>query len=178
MANEKLARRYATAVFSLATERTAVERIGRDLHAVLGAFEGDADALRFFVSPVVDRGEKARRLAIAFAQLDEVALHTVLLLVRKRREALLGPLVRAFDELEQQARGAAPLTVTSARPLPAAELDALVARIAALDRTRYDVTTVIDPKVIGGIRITMGDKRIDGTVAGRLDELARLLSTN
>ena len=45
-------------------------------------------------------------------------------------------------------------------------------------RPRFDVTQNVDPELIGGVRITMGDKRIDGTIAGRLDDLARMLSTN
>jgi len=54
----------------------------------------------------------------------------------------------------------------------------LVARLAARYNTTFDVTQTVDPQLIGGVRITMGDKRIDGTVAGRLDDIARMLSTN
>jgi len=80
--------------------------------------------------------------------------------------------------LERQARGAQTLQVTSARPLSKVELDALVARLSATFKTPFDVTESVDPNLIGGVRITMGDKRIDGTIAGRLDDLARMLSTN
>ena len=68
--------------------------------------------------------------------------------------------------------------MTSARPLSKADLDALVAKLTAAFKTPFDVTQNVDPELIGGVRITMGDKRIDGTIAGRLDDLARMLSTN
>jgi F-type H+-transporting ATPase subunit delta len=117
-------------------------------------------------------------IAQAFDKLNEVALHAILLLIRKRRESLAPEIVAQFDVLERQARGAQTLNVTSARPLAKADLDALVAKLTAAFKTPFDVTQNVDPELIGGVRITMGDKRIDGTIAGRLDDLARMLSTN
>jgi len=105
-------------------------------------------------------------------------LHTILLLIRKRRENMVEEIVAQFDILERTARGAQPLQVTSARELAKPELDAIVARLASAFRTKFDVTQSVDPSLIGGVRITMGDKRADGTIAGRLDDIARLLSTN
>jgi F-type H+-transporting ATPase subunit delta len=102
----------------------------------------------------------------------------VLLLVRKRRENLVETIVEQFDVLEREARGAEVLRVTTARPLEKGELDALVARLAAAYRTKFDVIQSVDPGLIGGIRITMGDRLVDGTIAGRLDDIALLLSAN
>jgi F-type H+-transporting ATPase subunit delta len=178
MPNETLARRYATAVFQLAGEHGRVAAVQHDLHTFVAALGADDEVRRFFRSPVVDRKEKEAIVATAFSKLDAIALHTVLLLVRKRREAMVEEIVAQFDRLEQAARGAQPLRVTSARQLSKPELDAIVARLAQAYGTRFDVTQAVDPGLIGGVRITMGDKRADGTVAGRLDDIARLLSTN
>jgi F-type H+-transporting ATPase subunit delta len=178
MPNEALARRYATAIFQLATEAGEIAGVGRDLHAFVDTLAADADVRRFFNSPVIDRAEKSAVIGQAFAALHEVTLHAILLLIRKRREALAPEIVAQFDILERQARGAQTLNVTSARPLSKADLDALVAKLAATYKTPFDVTQSVDPDLIGGVRITMGDKLIDGTIAGRLDDLARMLSTN
>lgn len=178
MPNEKLARRYATAIFQLAAEAGAVPAVGHDLHTFVAALEADAAVDRFFRSPVIDRGEKAAVIGDAFSKLHAIALHAVLLLIRKRRESLAPEIVAQFDVLERQARGAQTLHVVTARPLSKTELDALVAKLATGYKTPFDVTQSVDPDLIGGVRITMGDKRIDGTIAGRLDDLARMLSTN
>ena len=178
MPNETLARRYATAIFQLATEANAVPAVGGDLHAFIAALSADADVNRFFRSPVVDRTEKSNVISDAFGKLHDVALHAILLLIQKRRESLAPEIVAQFDILERQARGSQTLNVTSARPLAQADLDALVAKLTATFKTPFDVTQNVDPDLIGGVRITMGDKRIDGTIAGRLDDLARMLSTN
>ncbi len=176
MPNETLARRYATAVFQLAQEAERISAVQHDLHTFVQALDADATVRRFYRSPVVDRREKESIVADAFGKLDPIALHTVLLLIRKRRESLVEEIVRQFDDLERGARGAQALRITSARPLPKDELDAIVRRLTNAYGTSFDVTPVVDPHLIGGIRITMGDTAADGSVAGRLDDIARLLS--
>ncbi len=178
MPDETLARRYATAVFQLAQESGKVAGVQRDLHTFVAALDADAQVRRFFRSPVVDRREKETVISDAFSRLDPIALHTVLLLIRKRRESLVEVIVSQYDELEREARGAQPLRIASARQLSQTELDEIVERLSRTYKTKFDVTQSVDPNLIGGVRIMMGDKAVDGTVAGRLDDIARLLSTN
>ena len=180
MANEKLARRYATAVFSLARERDVVDRIGEDLATIASVLDSNVLTKEFFLAPIVDGQEKERALLAAFeGRVHEIALHTLLVLVRKRREALLSALVVEYRKLQLLARGVEPLTVTSARELPRDELRAIVERLERLYEKKFEVTQVVDPNLIGGVRILMGDRRVDGTVAGRLEALARtLFATN
>jgi len=176
MANETLARRYAAAVFSLASEQQVVERVGTDLATIETAIGTNAATQEFFVSPVIARVDKERLLLATFqGRVHDIALHTLLLLVRKRREALLRELVVQYRRLEQQSRGAEPLIVTTAHALPAAELQAMVKRLEAVYRKTFDVTVKHDASLIGGVRITMGDRRIDGSVAGRLEAFSREL---
>jgi F-type H+-transporting ATPase subunit delta len=176
MANETLARRYATAVFALASEAGAVPRVGDDLANILRAIDEDALTKGFFVAPIIDRKEKERVLLATFeGKVHDVALHTLLLLVRKRRESLLSALVGEYRKLELHARGEEPLTVTTAKELPHDELRTLVDRLERVYNKKFDVTVRIDPSLIGGVRIMMGDRLVDGTVAGRLEELSRTL---
>lgn len=177
MVNQRLARRYAVAVASLASEPKAVERIGSDLQRIASAIGESGPIHDFFVAPVIERGEKERVLCDAFEnRVDPVALHTVLLLVRKRREALLGAIVAQYLALARSARGVETLTLQSARALDRAEYSRLIARLESLYGKKFDVTEVVEPDLIGGIRMTMGDRRIDATISGRLAALARDLA--
>jgi len=178
MANETVSRRYAVAIFELAKESNVIPQVKHDLHTVTATLAADESVRGFFRSPVIDRKEKAQIMETAFSKLNEIALHAVLLLVRKRRENLLEEIVAQYDILEQRSRQAAPLKIESARELGATELAELVSRLSNLYKTTFDVTQTVDPTLIGGVRITMGDKRVDGSVSGRLDDLARMLSTN
>ena len=176
MVNEKLARRYATAVYSLAHETGAVDAVGNDLAAIGSALGADLLAKEFFVAPIVERRTKERVLTAAFgSRVNEIALHTVLLLVRKHRETLLNAIVSEYRKLQRAARGEDGLTITSARTLPAEELRALVERLERIYGKKFEVSQVVDPRTIGGVRVLVGDRRIDGTVAGRLESLSRTL---
>jgi F-type H+-transporting ATPase subunit delta len=176
MANQKLARRYATAIFQLATEAQAVEQVGRELRILSDAIDDNESVLNFFLSPVVDRKEKERTLAAAFdGKAHPVSLHTMLLLVRKRREALLREIVAEYAALEMAARGVNALTITSAKPLDSGELRDIVSQLEKIYGKTFEVTQVVQPGLIGGLRILMGDRRVDGSVEGRFQELARTL---
>ncbi|HTX60387.1 MAG TPA: ATP synthase F1 subunit delta [Verrucomicrobiae bacterium] len=176
MLSEKLARRYATAVFSAAGDAGAVDDVGAGLATISSAIAADVRSREFFLSPVIDRGDKERLLLAAFAgKVHDVALHTLLLLVRKRREPLLDVLLAEYRKLSSAARGAEPLTVTSARELSAEQERELVARLERIYGKSFTVTQVVDPRAIGGIRIAMGDRVIDGTISGQLDALSRTL---
>lgn len=176
MANETLARRYATAVFSLAQDNGAAEVVGNDLSRIVRTIGDDAVTAEFFVSPVVQRTDKEKAFLAAFqGKVSEVALHTLLLLVRKRREAILSDLLAEYRKLELASRGLEPLTVVSAQPLPEMELRGVVERLEKIYSKKFDVTVKQDASLIGGVRIIMGDRRIDGSVAGRLEELTRTL---
>jgi len=176
MVNETLARRYAGAVFTLAQQQGDAEAVGRDLRTLRDALYEDETTRRFFLSPVVDRHEKERLLAASFAgKTSDIALHTVLLLVRKRREALLPEIVRQYDRFEMRARGDEPLTVTSAKELSREQFSRLVSRLERIYGTRFEAQLRVDPELIGGLRIMMGDRRIDGSIERRLAELSRTL---
>jgi len=176
MQNETLARRYATAIFAIAKAGGTIDAVGRDLGQIAAAIYATDDVSRFYLSPVIERKKKAAVFEDAFSSsADVTALHSLLLLVRKRREALLEPIVREYAKLARDAAGKEPLEIVSARGLDAAELGAIVARLATSYGKSFEVTQRTDASLLGGVRITMGDRRIDGSLAGRLDELSREL---
>ncbi len=177
MVNRTLARRYASAVYTLAMEADAVERIGEQLTSMSNAIDADPATQQFFLAPVINRYEKERVLSKAFeGHVDPVALHTLLLLVRKRRESLLRTMLEEYHTLAMHGEGIEQLTIISARPLSAQELGHVKERVEGMYGRRFVPELVVNPDLIGGLRIVMGDRRIDGTIAGRLEQLARSLA--
>ena len=108
---------------------------------------------------------------------ETLALHTLLLLVRKRRERILPELLRQYADLERASRGEDSLIIASAHKLPRKELDDLVAALSKKYGKKFDVEERVDPSLLGGVRVRMGDVSIDDTVAGKLNELMRTLQT-
>ena len=176
MANETLARRYATAVFALASDAGSVDRVGSELQVILRTIHSDPVILQYFTSPIVNRVDKEQALLESLrGKIGDVPLHTVLLLVRKRRESLLEELVTEYDKLARAARGVEPLVVTTARELTDGDVRALVDQLERTYGKKFEASVTVEPSLIGGVRIVMGDRMIDGSVSGRLEELTRSL---
>lgn len=176
MAHEKLAKRYAAAVFSLALEFEAVEVVGSTLRSVENLFAANPDFQKFLLSPTIDRETKKTILNNALQnKIHHVSLHTLFLLVQKRRMALLGEIVTAYEHLIRTSQGRESLKVTSARPLGQHELERLIEKLGTAYGRAFEVHERVDPRQIGGVSIEMADRRIDGSVAGRIDALAASL---
>lgn len=184
MQNETLARRYATAIFTLAKNANAIDAVGADLDRIRASIYDNDDVRRFYLSPVFQRTKKIDALLAALSdasgkpRVSDIALHSLLLLVRKRRESLLPTICSEYAKLALAASGKDKLEIVSARDLAPADVAAIVARLQTSYGKTFSVTQRTDPSLLGGMRITMGDLRIDGSLSGRFDELARELSTN
>jgi F-type H+-transporting ATPase subunit delta len=176
VANETLARRYATAVFSLASDAGSVDRVGSELQTILDTIHSDPAILQYFTSPVVNRTEKEQTLLQSLSgKVDDIPLHALLLLVRKRRETLLEELVTEYRKIARSARGVEPLVVMTARELSDGDVRSLVDRLERTYGKKFEASVTVDASLIGGVRIAMGDRVIDGSVSGRLEELTRTL---
>jgi F-type H+-transporting ATPase subunit delta len=92
-------------------------------------------------------------------------------LVARRRVSLLPAIVGEYGRLLDRQRGVAAAIVTSASPLSADETAAISARIEALIGTTVSLRTTVDPDLIGGVTVRIGDRLIDASVRGRLERL-------
>lgn len=179
MSPQTIARRYAVALFELAKEAGTLDQTAAELQAIRQGIDTDAAVRRFFRSPVVDRRGKNALLRGTFAEkVGPLALNVLSLLIRKRREALLGHVVTEYQQLLLNEKQREPLKISSARPIAPDELDAMVARLSDVYGKQFEVSTSVDPSLLGGVQIKLGDRYIDGSVSGRLDELARELFAN
>ncbi len=144
------------------------------LHAVRVAL--DAESIASVVSgllagrPSLGANADVIRGAIARSVGDQLA-NLVALLVDRRRVSLLPAIASEYERLLDRQRGIAAALVTSAAPLTADETAAIHARIEAMTGTTVALRTVIDPALIGGVTVRIGDRLIDASVRGRLERL-------
>lgn len=170
-------RRYAQALLELATTAGAVERVQRDLNALAAKIQADETLALKLESPRVTRAQKRELLANALgAGQRDLVRSTVLLLVDKGRASLVPELASVFDEAAREAAGQAKAQVTSATPLEPALRDKLVERLSAASGLKITLEERVDAELLGGLRVVIGSRMIDGSVKRRLEELrARLL---
>jgi F-type H+-transporting ATPase subunit delta len=171
------ARVYAKALFDIGVQEQSVGETYDDLHAVHDALNGlDAELQAFFNLPQLRREDKRRIINEAFSgKVNRAVLGLLHILVQKRREPLFDNIVEEFDRYRDQHEGRVQATVTTARKLDADLAEAL--RRALEERTKKTVVLNerIDPEVLGGIRVSLGDRVLDGTVRRGLMDMRRIL---
>ncbi|MFD4420370.1 F0F1 ATP synthase subunit delta [Agromyces sp. NPDC058484] len=163
--------------------RVAAEsaREGGQIDAELFAFEqavaSDAElelALGSKLSPLESKLALVDRLLAGKAAPQTVAI--VRHLVQQPRGRRIGELLRHAASVVADQRGFDIATVTTAVPLTAAQLDRLAQGLAVQAGRRVRFDTIVDPSVLGGVRVQIGDDVIDGSVASRLSSLRQKLA--
>lgn len=172
--SQSVARVYAKALFDIGTEDGSLGRIYDDLRGIQAVAESSPEEQRFFNSPKLQRADKKRIFDAVFAEhVCRPVLGLLHILVDKRREPVFDNIVAEFAKYRDEHEGRIHAKVTTARPMPEEEKVRLVAALAKRTGKEVDLHEKINPAVIGGIRVNLGDYVMDGTVRRRLEELRR-----
>ena len=165
------ARRYAEAAFQLATRDGTFDAWASEL-AVAAQLIGDPRAARIVGNPSVPRADREATLDRLLAKrVSPLVLNLVRLLDQRGRLTLLPAIAAEFTRLLDAMRGVVAATVTSAAPLEKAEVAAIGARLESMTGQTVKLATAVDPSLIGGLTVQVGDRMIDASVRGRLERL-------
>jgi F-type H+-transporting ATPase subunit delta len=169
------ARRYAEAAFEVAVRDGTVEAWRRELDAAASIVADDRVA-RLLGNPAV---ALETRLDIADSTLGKVVSKPVLnmigLMLRRSRIEQLPRVAAEFRRLDNARQGIVLATATSAAPLSPDEVRAVTARMEQLTGGRVELSLDVDPALLGGLVVRVGDRLIDGSVRGRLERLRNQL---
>ena len=169
------ARRYAEAAFQIATRDGLIAQWQDRLDALAGLL-ADERVDRLAGNPALPQEERERVLREALGwPADDPTFNLVRLLVRRGRTRLGPGIAREFRRLVQRSSGIVAATVTSATALSPAEEGAIRERLEAMTGQRVDLAVELDPSLIGGVAVRIGDRMIDASVRGRLQRLRERL---
>lgn len=167
-----LARPYAEAVFRLAQGEGDLAGWSERL-AALSAIAADPQMVRLIADPAVDATQAAGLIIeVGGADLGERATNFVQVLAENDRLALLPEIAARFETLRAEAEGTLEATITSAQPLTPPQVDELVGALKAKFQRAVTARVAVDPDLIGGAVIAIGDQVMDGSVKGRLERMA------
>jgi F-type H+-transporting ATPase subunit delta len=167
-----IARPYAAAVFRLAKEKNALSRWS-DMLSFLAALARDPQVQTLIDDPKLAAAD-LERLFLDFGanKLDEQAVNLVKVLVEYGRLAILPEISAAFEQLKTDDEGTLEAEITAAAQPSDVQVNTVVQQLQIRFGKKINARVQLDPALIGGLKIVIGDTVIDASVRGQLQELA------
>jgi F-type H+-transporting ATPase subunit delta len=169
------AKRYARAVFELATEEGKVDEWTRRLTTVRDLLS-DPSVAAVLTNPTIPLDRRMELVSSAPHELDPEATNLARLLIESNRVQQIGGVAEEFEVLADAAAGRVRATVTTAVDLDRAERDKVGDQLSRRLGKEVRMTVVVDKSILGGLKLQYGDHLIDASVATKLQQLRRRLA--
>ena len=172
-----LSGRYATALFSLALEGKAIDRVGASLAGLGAALSVSEDFRSLTTNPRVSRNAAMNCVAALAKAMKVDALTAKFLgvLAQNRRLGELGSVIASYAALAASHRGETTAEVTSAHPLTSPQVTALKAQLKSKVGRDVAVDVRVNPEILGGLVVKIGSQMIDSSIRTRLNTLAQAM---
>ena len=168
--------KYSQAMFDIANEQQKIEQYGNELKTIRDTLQMNPDLRSFLLHPLVpDRSKKDTIRQIFAGDVSPIVLQFMYVMVDRRREAVLTAAIDGFIELSRAAQNIEVARIHVIKPLSAKEEAELVAGLEKMTGKKIDPLYYVDPSIIGGIVIRIGDRLIDGSLLRQLQDMEHAL---
>ena len=170
---EEIAEVYARALFDVAMEQDALDEIHDELVQFVEELDKNRDLQVFFFSPYFSSQEKKDGIGKMISGANENFVRFLELLAERHRMPAVFRIRRDFDDLYAEERKLLPVTITSAIELDKGLVKDIRKKIEEQTDRKVDLTTKVDPDVLGGLVLRVGNKVMDGSIRFRLERLRK-----
>ncbi len=174
MANTTAARRYAKALFALSLEKKAVEAVHSDLEKLAGLMHQSEEWRMLIRYPFGSSETRAKLMdQLLKGRVHDVTFQFMGFLGAKRRMSILPEIQSEWTKLYDHNKGNVRATVISAKPLTGDQLASLTDRLIKRCGKNVILTAQVEPSIIGGVRVHIGDQVLDYSIETQLQRLQR-----
>ena len=170
---EDVAHVYARALFEVAKERDVLDTIRDQLAQFVDTLKADRQLRTFFFSPYFSTAEKKDGLSRTVEDAEETFMNFLESLIERERMPEIFGIRARYEDLWEAERKLLPVEVTSAVALDEDTVRSIGERIASGTDNQVALTTVVDPDVLGGILVRVGNVILDASIRSRLDQLRK-----
>jgi len=170
---EELAEVYARALFEVAREHGKLDELREQLGQFADALDEHRELAVFFFSPYFSTKEKQDGLARLLDGPDEEFVNFLSLLIENHRMPVIFRIRQRFEQLWEEENKTLPVEITSAIELDQATTDSLGESIGQRAGRKVVLATRVDPDILGGIVVRIGNSILDASIRTRLEQLRR-----
>lgn len=169
---ELVSRTYSEALFEVAVEEGKLDKITEEVNLVVESFKTYPDLFELFKSPQISIKERKAMVTEVFeGKISTELLNFLKILIDKGRGSSLFGISDSFIKMADGKKGLLHVIAESAVPMGPAEIEALRAKLSATFEGTVEVSNKLNPDLMGGLVLKIGDKIIDGSVKKKLDEI-------
>jgi ATP synthase F1 delta subunit len=170
---EEIAAVYARSLFQVAKERGKLDVVREQLGVFTDALDETRELQVFFFSPYFSTTEKQEGLDRAVSGAEEIFVNFLKLLIENHRTPFIFRVRREFDRLWEEENKLLPVRVTSAVELDEGTVRQIGDRIAEQTGRKVDISSQVDPDILGGIVVRVGNSILDASIRNRLESLRK-----
>ena len=170
---EEIAQVYARSLFEVARDQDKIDEVREQLGELADALDEDRSLMTFFFSPYFSTEEKKDGLHKAIDGAEPIFLNFLELLLEKHRMPVIYRIRRDYDQLWREENKLLSVQVTSAVELDDEIVKNLGDKIAEQTDRKIDLTTTVEPDILGGIVLRVGNSILDASIRNRLEQLRR-----
>ncbi len=170
---EEIAVVYARSLFEVAKDQDKLDTVRDQLGAFVDALSETRELQVFFFSPYFSTAEKEDGLERAVSDADPVVLNFLNLLIEKHRMPVVFRIRANFDRLWEDENKLLPVEITSAVELDQSVAKQLGDRIEEQTGRKVELTSRVEPEILGGIVVQVGNSVLDASIRNRLEQLRR-----
>jgi F-type H+-transporting ATPase subunit delta len=170
---QEIAQVYARSVFEVAKERGTLDEVREQLGQFADALDQNRELATFFFSPYFSTKEKEEALDGLLEDADPTLVNLLKVLIENHRMPAIFRIRRELDRLWEEEHKLLPVQITSAVPLDDATVERVGREIGEQTGREVELTTNVDPDVLGGIVLRVGNQILDASIRNRLDQLRR-----
>ena len=176
---KKVNRRYAKALLDFAVETNLLDQVYEDVLKIRGIIGASPEFKSVLKSPVIMPKQKEGVISKVFeGKINESTMNFLKVVIRRGREGVLEETMFSFVEQYREVKGIREATVISAVPLSEAQVNEIRDRLVKRTNLKIEMVQKVDPSVLGGVKVKMGDLQFDATVSKQLESLKRSLEEN
>ncbi len=173
---EEIAEVYGRSLFEVASEHDRTDEIREQLGQVADALDANRDLAIFFFSPYFSTQEKKDGLVKLLDGASETLVNFLELLIEKHRMPAIFRIRRYYETLWEQAHHILPVQIATAVALDEGVARRLGEQIEKTTGQRIELTARVDPDIVGGIVLRVGNSILDASIRNRLENLRKAVA--
>lgn len=178
MLTSKVAKRYAQGLLEYSKDSNNTDSIYSEMKDVVAIMNESKELNQFFAAPFVDANKKISVASEVFKDFSSTVKNMITLVITQGRESQLKNIAQEYINKVEDIKGIQRVSLTTAKELSPDNIKHILSSTELIKSSTYDLTTKIDPEILGGYILRVGDYQIDASVKTKLNKLRKDFQVN